>query len=247
MQAFVLLLLLGVAAAASINDDRIIGGYECYPHSQPWQVSLNAGYHFCGGSLINDQWVISAAHCWYNPYSQIVILGDHHIWQHEGTEQLMAVDQIFWHQSYDYQTMDHDIMLMKLAHPVTFTAYVQPVPLPTSCPTPGEMCVVSGWGNIRTDSVFNPFNLQCVDVPILSQQDCENSYPGMITSTMVCAGYLEGGKDACQGDSGGPLVCNGKLHGIVSWGYGCAEVNHPGVYTKVCALLPWIENILAYN
>ncbi|MBN3304502.1 TRY1 protein, partial [Amia calva] len=182
-----------------------------------------------------------------NPYSQLVVLGDNHIWVDEGTEQYMAVESIYWHQSYDYQTLDHDIMLMKLAHPVTVNEYVRPVALPSACPVAGEMCVVSGWGNIITDGVFNPFYLQCVEVPILSQQACENSYPGQITGTMVCAGYLEGGKDSCQGDSGGPLVCNEQLQGIVSWGYGCAQPNHPGVYTKVCALLPWINDILANN
>lgn len=122
--------------------------------------------------------------------------------------------------------------------------------------------------------MFNPFYLQCVDVPILSNKDCDASYPGMITDRMVCAGYLEGGKDACQvfphsyaenkyvpwdemmeginssllpaqGDSGGPLVCNGELQGIVSWGQGCAQPNYPGVYTKVCSLMPWINDILS--
>nr|XP_046189129.1 trypsin-2-like isoform X1 [Oncorhynchus gorbuscha] len=243
MIGLIVLTLLGVAAAAPM-DDRIVGGYECEAHSQPWQASLNIGYHFCGGSLINDQWIISAAHCWMNPWSQLAILGDHHIWEHEGTEQYMSVDAIYWHQSYDYQTMDHDIMLLKLAHPVTLNKFVKPIALPTACPKAGDMCVVSGWGNIYTDSVFNPFNLQCVDIPILSKKACDESYPGQITDTMVCAGYLEGGKDACQGDSGGPLVCNGELHGIVSWGVGCAQPNYPGVYTKVCALLPWIHEII---
>ncbi|XP_043973028.1 transmembrane protease serine 9-like [Gambusia affinis] len=237
-------LLLGAAAAAAL-DDKIVGGYQCEAHSQPWQVSLNIGYHFCGGSLINDQWIISAAHCWQNPYSQIVILGENHIWMHEGTEQFMAVDAIYWHESYDYQTFDYDIMLMKLAHPVAINEFVKPVALPKACPTPGDMCMVSGWGNIYTDQVFNPFYLQCVEVPILSNKECENSYPGMITERMVCAGYLEGGKDACQGDSGGPLVCNGELQGIVSWGQGCAQPNYPGVYTKICALMPWINEILS--
>uniref|UniRef100_A0A8B9LMG3 trypsin n=1 Tax=Astyanax mexicanus TaxID=7994 RepID=A0A8B9LMG3_ASTMX len=231
--------------AAAPLDDKIVGGYECKPHSQPWQATLNTGYHFCGGSLIRDQWVISAAHCWVSPYAQIVILGEHHIWEFEGTEQYMAVDAIYWHQSYDYQTLDFDIMLMKLAHPVTVNQFVKPVALPSRCPTPGEMCVVSGWGNIYSDSVFNPFNLQCLDIPIISHEVCERSYPGQITNNMVCAGYLEGGKDSCQGDSGGPLVCSGALQGIVSWGYGCAQPNYPGVYTKVCSLLPWINEILS--
>uniref|UniRef100_A0A674IXG0 Peptidase S1 domain-containing protein n=1 Tax=Terrapene triunguis TaxID=2587831 RepID=A0A674IXG0_9SAUR len=95
--------------------------------------------------------------------------------------------------------------------------------------------------------MFSPYNLQCVNIPILSNAACEGSYPGMITSTMLCAGYLEGGKDACQGDSGGPLVCNGELQGIVSWGVGCAQKDQPGVYTKVCSLLPWIKSTMAAN
>ncbi|XP_043935328.1 trypsin-like [Protopterus annectens] len=234
-------------AAAPQNGDKIVGGYECARHQIPWQVSLNYGYHFCGGSLINDQWVISAAHCWYNPSAMQVILGEHDLYIFEGTEQLVRLETIIWHPDYDYQTMDNDIMMLKLAHPVKFNNYIQPVSLPKACPAPGTMCTVSGWGNIYSDSVFMPYRLQCVEVPIMSDEECDWSYPGMITSTQVCAGYMEGGKDACQGDSGGPLACDGVLHGIVSWGYGCAERYYPGVYTKVCSLLPWIESTLAYN
>ncbi|KAK1896271.1 Trypsin-1 [Dissostichus eleginoides] len=239
------LIVLALLGAAAPMDDKIVGGFQCTAHSQPWQVSINLGYHYCGGSLINDQWIVSAAHCWQNPYSLIAILGDNHIWMNEGTEQFMSVDAIYWHQSYDYQTMDYDIMLMKLAHPVTVNQYVKPVALPKACPAAGDMCMVSGWGNIYTDQVFNPFYLQCVEVPILSHKDCDGSYPGLITDRMVCAGYLEGGKDSCQGDSGGPLVCNGELQGVVSWGQGCAQPNYPGVYTKVCSLMPWINDILS--
>ncbi|PIO13067.1 hypothetical protein AB205_0135990, partial [Aquarana catesbeiana] len=77
-----------------------------------------------------------------------------------------------------------------------------------------------------------PDLLQCLEAPILSHEDCQNSYPGQITGNMICLGYLEGGKDSCQGDSGGPVVCNGVLQGVVSWGIGCALPGYPGVYTK---------------
>uniref|UniRef100_A0A3P9B3J0 trypsin n=1 Tax=Maylandia zebra TaxID=106582 RepID=A0A3P9B3J0_9CICH len=119
-------------------------------------------------------------------------------------------------------------MLIQLSQPASLNSYVQPVALPRSCAPAGTMCRVSGWGNTMSSS-----ELQCLNIPILSYSDCNNSYPGMITDSMFCAGYLEGGKDSCQGDSGGPVVCNGELQGIVSWGYGCAERDHPGVYTKV--------------
>ncbi|XP_039629523.1 trypsin-like [Polypterus senegalus] len=247
MQLLAAVVLFGAAVASVCGDDKIIGGRECRRNSQPWQASLNYGYHYCGGSLINDQWVVSAAHCWYNPYSMQVILGDHDLRVFEWTEQLMKTDTIIWHPYYDYQTLDHDIMLIKLFHPVQVNEFVRPVSLPTGCPTAGMSCVVSGWGNTLTDGVNMPDRLQCLDLPILSDVECNNAYPGMITSTMVCAGYLEGGKDSCNGDSGGPLVCNGELQGIVSWGYGCAERYYPGVYTKVCVLMSWIQSTIASN
>lgn len=122
-----------------------------------------------------------------------------------------------------------------------------------------------------------PTRLQCLDVPIVDEQDCEDAYPGMISRRMVCAGYMDGGRDACnvsfavkvadtdwihrpvcvcggiyhmltlQGDSGSPLVCAGEVQGLVSWGQGCAQPNYPGVYVKVCEFLPWIQDTLEAN
>ncbi|XP_061452071.1 trypsin-3-like [Rhineura floridana] len=138
-------------------------------------------------------------------------------------------------------------MLIKLAHPVNFNAFVQPVEVSQSCPVPGENCLVSGWGNTLTSGVKYPDKLQCLNLPILSSSTCHASYPGRITSNMFCAGFLEGGKDSCQGDSGGPLVCDGKLTGVVSWGYGCAQKNLPGVYAPVCNYNAWIKEVLANN
>ncbi|KAJ8335034.1 hypothetical protein SKAU_G00406730 [Synaphobranchus kaupii] len=134
-------------------------------------------------------------------------------------------------------------MLIKLSQPATLTRAVQPVALPTRCAPAGTMCTVSGWGDTMTSN--DGTRLQCLEIPILSDRDCENSYPGMITPSMFCAGYLEGGKDSCQGDSGGPVVCNNELQGVVSWGYGCAERDHPGVYAKVCLFNDWLTSTMA--
>uniref|UniRef100_A0A669CHI4 trypsin n=1 Tax=Oreochromis niloticus TaxID=8128 RepID=A0A669CHI4_ORENI len=224
--------------SVALEDDKIVGGSECRAYSEPHQVSLNIGYHFCGGSLINQNWVVSAAHCYKNRIE--VRLGEHDISVNEGTEQFIDSSRVIRHPEYNSRTIDNDIMLIQLSQPATLNSYVQPVALPSSCAPAGTMCTVSGWGNTMSSS-----ELQCLNIPILSYSDCNNSYPGMITDSMFCAGYLEGGKDSCQGDSGGPVVCKGELQGIVSWGYGCAERDHPGVYTKVCIFNDWIAQTMA--
>ncbi|KAM7383207.1 hypothetical protein PAMP_002878 [Pampus punctatissimus] len=239
MRSLVFILLIGAAFAT--EDDKIVGGYECSPHTQAHQVSLNAGYHFCGGSLVNEDWVVSAAHCYKSRIE--VRLGEHDIGVNEGNEQFIRSSRVIRHPQYSGYTLENDIMLIKLKTPATLNEYVQPVALPTSCAPAGTMCIVSGWGNTMS-STADGDKLQCLKIPILSDEDCNNSYPGMIDNTMFCAGYLEGGKDSCQGDSGGPVVCNGELQGVVSWGYGCAEKDHPGVYSKVCVQTEWLYSTM---
>ncbi|XP_074511030.1 trypsin-1-like [Sebastes fasciatus] len=240
MRSLVFVLLIGAAFAT--EEDKIVGGYECKPYSEPHQVSLNSGYHFCGGSLVNENWVVSAAHCYKSRVE--VRMGEHNIKFTEGSEQFIRSSRVIRHPNYSSYNINNDIMLIKLSTPATLNQYVQPVALPTSCAPAGTMCRVSGWGDTMSSSA-NKNKLQCLNIPILSDRDCENSYPGMITNAMFCAGYLEGGKDSCQGDSGGPVVCNGELQGVVSWGYGCAERDHPGVYARVCIFSDWLDRTMA--
>uniref|UniRef100_A0A8C6GCS0 Peptidase S1 domain-containing protein n=1 Tax=Mus spicilegus TaxID=10103 RepID=A0A8C6GCS0_MUSSI len=123
---------------------KIVGGYTCRENSVPYQVSLNSGYHFCGGSLINDQWVVSAAHC----YNRIQVrLGEHNINVLEGNEQFVNAAKIIRHPNYNSWTLNNDIMLIKLASPVTLNARVATVALPSSCAPAGTQCLISGWGN----------------------------------------------------------------------------------------------------
>uniref|UniRef100_A0A3Q0RLJ9 trypsin n=1 Tax=Amphilophus citrinellus TaxID=61819 RepID=A0A3Q0RLJ9_AMPCI len=225
------------------GDDKIVGGYECPKNSVPYQVSLFTGYNFCGGILLSDKWVLSAAHC--KPKSNLEVrLGEHDIWEPDGTEQHIMSAEFIRHPDYDSSTQDSDIMLIKLSHPATLNSYVHPAVLPSKCASDGMICQVSGWGNLLNSGLY-PDKLQCLEVPLLSDDTCFNAYPFQITENMVCAGYLEGGKDSCQGDSGGPLVCDGALQGVVSWGHGCAQRNKPGVYTKVCNYVSWIKNTMA--
>uniref|UniRef100_A0A8C5Z5L4 trypsin n=1 Tax=Marmota marmota marmota TaxID=9994 RepID=A0A8C5Z5L4_MARMA len=235
------------------DDDKIVGGYTCAKNSLPYQVSLNVGYHLCGGSLISDQWVLTAAHCYKSRLQ--VRLGEHDIDVLEGDEQFIQAAKIIRHPNFNKDTLNNDIMLIKLTSPATISARVSTVSLPTSCPSTGTPCLVSGWGNPVNNCPFSfllstvkyPSLLQCLDAPVLSDTACHNSYPGKVTNNMFCLGFLEGGKDSCQGDSGGPVVCNGELQGIVSWGLGCALKGKPGVYTKVCNYLDWIQETIAAN
>ncbi|XP_051720334.1 trypsin-2-like isoform X1 [Ctenopharyngodon idella] len=240
--------LLAVAVACSA-DDKIIGGYECSPNSQPWQVYLtyDNGQRWCGASLINERWVVSAAHCYVSASRLTVHLGEHNVYIEEGTEQRIGAEKVIPHPKYSDFTYNNDFMLIKLKEPAIFNQYVQPISLATSCSSAGEQCLVSGWGNQITTGVDYASVLQCLNLPVLSRSQCEGAYGWQITENMFCAGFMEGGKDSCQGDSGGPVVCNGELRGVVSWGYGCAQPGYPGVYAEVCRYTDWVESTIANN
>uniref|UniRef100_A0A803JK60 Peptidase S1 domain-containing protein n=1 Tax=Xenopus tropicalis TaxID=8364 RepID=A0A803JK60_XENTR len=174
-------------------------------------------------------------------------IGENNIELLEGTEQFIQSAKIIRHPQYNSWTIDNDIMLIQLQEPAQLNNEVQPIPLPTECPPVGSICLISGWGNTLSNGVNYPDLLQCIEAPILSDQECRQSYPGSITDNMICVGYLEGGIDSCQGDSGGPVVCDRELQGVVSWGRGCALPGYPGVYTKVCNYLSWIRDTIANN
>ncbi|KAM9293351.1 LOW QUALITY PROTEIN: trypsin I-P1-like [Morus bassanus] len=226
------------------DDDKIVGSYTC-SNSVTYQVSLNSGYHFCGGSLINSQWVLSAAHC-YKSCIQ-VWLRKQNLALTESTQQLINSAKVIRHSGFSSTTLDNDIMLIKLAEPAQLNRAVQTIPLPTSCVATGTTCLISGWGNTLSNDNLYPDNLQCLKAPVLSSSECTKAYTGKITKNRICVGFMEGGKDSCQGDSGGPVVCNGQLQGIVSWGTGCAQKGYPGVYTKVCNYISWIKATMSAN
>lgn len=154
------------------------------------------------------------------------------------------------HPDYDPVTVDNDIALLRLATPIIYTPYAVPACLPTRALAEHDLWAVnkhtvSGWGR-RTENGPTSHLLRRLQVPNIRTQECVERSGVRLTANMFCAGYIEGREDSCKGDSGGPLVTRYKnttfLLGIVSWGKGCAQPGHYGIYTRVSNYLDWIHN-----
>uniref|UniRef100_A0A673AL19 chymotrypsin n=2 Tax=Sphaeramia orbicularis TaxID=375764 RepID=A0A673AL19_9TELE len=232
--------------------NKIVNGETAVSGSWPWQVSLQdgRGFHFCGGSLINQYWVVTAAHCRVSPRSHRVILGEHDRQYNSEQIQVKSISRAITHPYYNTQNFNNDITLLKLSSPVQMSSRISPVCLAsssTSIPS-GTRCVTTGWG--RTGQTSSPRFLQQTALPLLSPAQCKQYWgSNRITDAMICAGAS--GVSSCQGDSGGPLVCeNGgvwSLVGIVSWGTSNCNVRAPAVYARVSYLRRWIDQTVASN
>ncbi|XP_031167106.1 coagulation factor IX [Sander lucioperca] len=232
---------------------RIVGGVLDKPGGSPWQVLLRRsdGYGFCGGTLVSDRWVISAAHCLEETIDHVTI-GDYDKHRPDPGEQLIKVQKVFVHPHFHSFTFDSDIALLFLAQPVARGNTAIPACLPdqhlsTYLLQAGNRGVVTGWGLTQHLGRSSRF-LRKVTLPVVSYPECIASTEQVITDNMFCAGYLSVSQDACSGDSGGPFLVNYRgtwfLTGVVSWGEKCAAVGKFGVYTRLGNFLSWIRDTM---
>ncbi|XP_019626214.1 PREDICTED: uncharacterized protein LOC109471365 [Branchiostoma belcheri] len=246
-------------------DSYIVGGTDVAPGAVPWIAMLwdirpARNRFFCGGSLLNAEWVVTAAHCILEGEVTkddfIIRLGklssEQGVFEENerSTRASPTVREIIIHPDHNPDNYDVDLALVRLEEKIAFTDYILPVCLPTvedarRLLTATPVGSVSGWGRTVEDGTFSS-TLKEVNVPIIRQSKCRRAHARYdVTKNMFCAGSETGGRDSCDGDSGGPFVVydNGKwnLMGIVSWGDGCALRDKYGVYTRVHRFRDWLQ------
>ncbi|WP_051829696.1 MULTISPECIES: S1 family serine peptidase [Streptomyces] len=255
------LVALGAATPAEAQR-RVVGGNAVSTADHPWIVALASRQQFgngrsgqfCGGALVGPTKVVTAAHCFYDeakgrverPGLKVIVGRD----DMRGTAGREVVVRSVWiHPDYSFAANMNDIAVLTLADSQGPRPVVELVGQGETEPyAAGTRARVYGWGDTSGRGDYSS-TLRGADVPIVPDQTCAHAYPGgqdgkFDARGMVCAGEEKGGKDACQGDSGGPLIVGGRLVGLVSWGTGCAEAAHPGVYTRVSSVADAVRSVL---
>uniref|UniRef100_A0A8C0W713 Peptidase S1 domain-containing protein n=1 Tax=Castor canadensis TaxID=51338 RepID=A0A8C0W713_CASCN len=227
---------------------EIIGGHKAKPHSRPYMAYLqrldNGFWKTCGGFLIQEDFVMTAAHC--SGSSITVTLGAHNIKEQEKTQEVIPVKRAIPHPDFNHEVKSNDIMLLQLERKVKLTPAVQLLRLPrvTSQVKPGTVCSVAGWGWM-TPTGKPSDKLREVQLKVMEDQVCKTSFTNYNSTYAMCAGDPKIRRASFHGDSGGPLVCHNVAQGIVS--YGPIDRTAPQVFTKVSHFLQWIENTMNHR
>ncbi|CAK1547338.1 unnamed protein product [Leptosia nina] len=230
-------------AKATNTSTRIVNGNEAPDGGIPYQVSLRlGGSHFCGGSILKAEWILSASHCFDRiRYVQYItaLVGTNDL-KSGGDE--VKIDKIVKHPDYVQKQYKNDIALLKTLQRITFNERVKPIPLPEQDTEPGANLLVSGWGQTKENPAEFPDKLQMLNVTAISVEECKNQLGKFIPidETKLCTSKQEG-TSACSGDSGGPLVEGTVLVGVASFVVTpCATFDYPDGYTRVFQYKDWI-------
>ncbi|XP_045336282.1 serine protease 38 [Leopardus geoffroyi] len=241
-----------VACGHRYIQGKIVGGVDVPERKWPWQVSVHyAGFHVCGGSIIDEYWILSAAHCFqreknteaFDMYVGLVdlrVAGNHTQW--------FEVNKVIIHPTYEvYHPIGGDIALVQLKSRIVFSDSVLPVCVaPPDVNLQNVICWATGWGVISQQGHTSD-KLQEAQMPLISLPLCQLLYGHLsyIMMDMLCAGDIKNMKTVCEGDSGGPLVCEFNHTwlqvGVVSWGRGCTYPMYPAVYARVSYFSKWIH------
>ncbi|XP_053661834.1 chymotrypsin-1 [Anopheles marshallii] len=227
--------------------NRVVGGEEAKNGSAPYQVSLQvSGWgHSCGGSLLNDRWVLTAAHCLVGkePDNLVVLVGTNSL--KEGGE-LLKVDKLLYHSRYNFPRFANDVGLVRLEKPVKFSDVVKSVEYSEKAVPANVTVRLTGWGRTSTTGPV-PTLLQSLNLVTLSNEDCKvkGGDPGYADVGHLCT-LTKAGEGACNGDSGGPLVYEGKLVGVVNFGVPCGQ-GYPDGFARVSYYHEWVRTTMANN
>ncbi|CAK9804052.1 unnamed protein product [Anthophora quadrimaculata] len=238
------LVLCFAVAAYGFPGSQIVGGKDAPVGKFPYQVSLrNNGNHFCGGSILNSRYILTAAHCVEGLKSPKGITVQVGTTQLKSGGESYAAEKIVAHSGFSSLTLVNDVAIIRVDRNIAFNNLVQPIALATGSRTfEGSSCILSGWGTTRLGG-NTPNNLQFIDLVIETQAKCKQAH-WRVKASHICT-YTKVGEGACHGDSGGPLVVGNLQVGIVSFGQPCA-VGKPDVYTRVSSFVSWINNQQQY-